>query len=329
MKPLRKHVAIAIDGGGIRGAMVARALAVLEEKRAFGKKKSDEAFHLAAGTSTGSIISAGLACGMTGQQLFELYGKLGPEVFRKTARSALWPLFSYRFPSRALKDFLEDNLRVRVGQIKKMYLVITTFDLVENRTRFIKTSKPEYADWPVAKAVLASCAVPTYFPPVDGQFVDGGVGSYVNPCYLAAYEACIVQKWNPAETTLISIGTGREPHAYKRWAANHYWPWQWLGPILSAFLESSDDEQVRVVKTFFGALDFRRFQIPISANVPIDDASLSNLEKLKEYGDELAKMIAEDRTDDAVFTGAFSLPRSMKISGNGTTGTRPKRSPRE
>jgi len=31
MKPFRKHVAIAVDGGGIKGVIVTRALAILEE----------------------------------------------------------------------------------------------------------------------------------------------------------------------------------------------------------------------------------------------------------------------------------------------------------
>jgi patatin-like phospholipase/acyl hydrolase len=32
MKPFRKHVAIAIDGGGIRGVIVTKALSMLEEQ---------------------------------------------------------------------------------------------------------------------------------------------------------------------------------------------------------------------------------------------------------------------------------------------------------
>jgi len=317
MRQLRKNVAIAIDGGGIRGTMVARALSVLETRKAFGDKTCDEVFHLAAGTSTGSIISAALACGMTGKQIFDLYCQLGPGVFVKTLRSALWPLFSYRYPSDALKKFLADALgeNTTVGSIQPMRLVITTFDLKTNHTRFVKTGKPEYANWLIVKAVLASCAVPTYFPPVDGQFVDGGVGSYVNPCYLAAYEACVVKGWDPKETTLISIGTGREPHNYRPGAANHYWPWQWLGPILSAFLESSDDEQVRVVKTFFEPLDFRRFQIPIPGDVPIDDASMQNIRRLTALGDQLAQKIENDETDDCVLKDAPKLPDLMMKMG--------------
>ena len=56
MKPFRKHVAIAVDGGGIKGVIVTRALAILED---YLGQSSHEIFRLAAGTSTGSIISAG------------------------------------------------------------------------------------------------------------------------------------------------------------------------------------------------------------------------------------------------------------------------------
>jgi hypothetical protein len=313
MKKLRSHAAIALDGGGIRGLMIARALAVLEKKRVFGEKTCNQVFRLAAGTSTGSIISAGLAAGLTGGRLFELYQALGPVVFRQTLRSALWLLFRYRYDPGTLLRFLHQYLGTgTMGEIGPMRLVITTFDLVENRTRFITTGKPQYADWQVAEAVLASCSVPTYFPPVKGQFVDGGVGSYANPCYLAAYEACIVRRWDPGETTLISLGTGRDPHSFTRGDADHFWPWDWLAPVLGAFQQSADDEQVRVVKTFFRRLDFRRFQVNFSRSIPLDDAGKDSLNQLVRYGDELAELIMKDRTDTEATTGAHTLPVTMQ-----------------
>jgi patatin-like phospholipase/acyl hydrolase len=74
MKPFRKHVALAVDGGGIRGTMVAKALAVVEV--GLGKPCSD-LFHLSAGTSTGSIISAAVAARVPAARMHELYVKLG------------------------------------------------------------------------------------------------------------------------------------------------------------------------------------------------------------------------------------------------------------
>ncbi len=151
--------------------------------------------------------------------------------------------------------------------------MITTFDLMTNHTRFIKPWKTEYADWPVVLAVRASCTVPTYYPVVNGRYVDGGVGDYANPCYLAAYEAAYVLNWDPAETTLISLGTGRDPYHWETENARQYWAWQWLGPILGAFLQSADDQQVNLVSTFFKTLDFRRFQVDEKESIAMDDPS--------------------------------------------------------
>lgn len=297
MRPLRRHVAIAIDGGGIRGTMVARALAILEEHLG---RPVDEIFGLAAGTSTGSIICAGIAAGIDAQRMYRLYRDLGPEVFAKTWRSALWLFCRHRYTHAAL----ERRLREQVGNMtmgdlwtreRPIDLVITAFDVVENHTCFIKPWKPKYADWPVVKAVLASCSVPTYFPAVEGRYVDGGVGSYSNPCYLAAYEATRCLHWDPAETTLISLGTGRCPRRLKVGQANRFWVWQWLDPILGAFLQSADEQQVHLVDTFFERLDFRRFQVDLQAPIAMDDAT--KIAELSAYGEELGRKILNDETD--------------------------------
>ena len=308
MKPLRRHVALAVDGGGIRGAMVTKALAMLESHLG---KPCHEIFALAAGTSTGSIIAAGVGSGISAQQMHALYRELGGSIFRKSCRSRLWPLTRYRYPIEPLREGLHGALGdLTLGDLWPdqggIDLVITAFDLVEQRTRFIKPWKPEYTDWPLVTAVLASCAVPTYFPVIEGRYVDGGVGSYANPCYLAAYEIAFCLGWDPAETTLISLGTGRAPHSLQMGEADRLRPWQWLAPVLDAFGSSAHDQQVHLVETFFGELDFRRFQVDLDTPIAMDDASM--LDEIERYGELLGQKLLTDELDEAQFVTAPPAP---------------------
>jgi predicted acylesterase/phospholipase RssA len=300
MKPFRDHIAIAIDGGGIKGVIVTRALAILEDHLG---QSCYETFRMAAGTSTGSIISAGIGAGLSGEQMHQLYCEMGSTVMRKTWRSWLWPLTRYRYSLEPL----EDALRQHVGDMAMGHfwttdpptdVVITTFDLVENRTRFIKPWKEECTRCPVVLAVLASSSVPTFFPVVEGRYVDGGVGSYANPCYLAAYEARFCLGWDPSTTTLVSLGTGRDPHTRQPGDADRFWAWDWIDPVLGAFLHSADDQQVHLVRTFFEQLDFRRFQVDLHEPIAMDDAS--KIPELTTYGDELGRKILNDETDRAL-----------------------------
>jgi patatin-like phospholipase/acyl hydrolase len=296
MKPFRKNVAVAIDGGGIRGVMITQALIALEQE--LGKPVS-EIFTLAAGSSTGSIISAGLGAGLAAQRMYDLYMQLGATIFPNTLRSKLWPIFPYRYSGQPLVDALK---RV-IGEIKmgdfwtatpRKDIVIVLRDLVENRTRFVKPWKDEYRDFPVWKAVLASSSVPTYFPVVDGRYVDGGVGSYSNPCYAAAFEAVYCQGWDPKETTLISVGSGRTPDALRLHQADRFISIQWLTPLVDTFLDAANDQQVHIVKQFFPDLDLRRFQINIPL-IEMDD--VSRMSDLTEYGKKLGQMIVNDQVD--------------------------------
>lgn len=236
--------------------------------------------------------------------MHRLYVRFGPSIFQKTWRTWLWPLSRYQYRheplEKALHRYLGDR---RMGDFWEseppIDVVITTFDVVENRTRFVKPWKDAYARWSVVKAVLASSSVPTVFPAVEDRYVDGGVGSYANPCYLAAYEACLVLGWPAAETTLISLGTGREPHTLKPGDVRSWWPWQWLGPVLGAFMQSADDQQVHLVDTFFEKLDFRRFQVDLEEPIQMDETT--KVPELTAYGDELGRKILADEVDKAMY----------------------------
>lgn len=308
MKPFRKNMAIAIDGGGIRGVIVARALAILEDQ--LGQPLRD-IVGLVAGTSTGSVIAAGICAGLSASKMYDLYIKLGKSIFKKTWRSKLWPLTRYRYETTPLKNaFHQEVGDLKLGEFwnanPRIDAVFTTFDLLENRTRFIKPWKAEYQAWPVIKAVLASCAVPTYFPVLDGRFVDGGVGAYANPCYLAAYELSFCLGWDASETTLISLGTGRSPHYFNPQQANSLWAWQWLEPMLGAFMQSADDQQIHLVNTFFQKLDFRRFQVNLHQGIQLDD--VNHMDQLTAYGDQLGLKILNDEID---YIQHFMHPRAL------------------
>ena len=312
MKPFRKNVAIAIDGGGIRGVIVTRALSMLERQL---KTPVHNIFRLAAGTSTGSIISAGIGAGLTAPQMHRLYLSLGDTIFKKSWRTFFWPLTRFRYPHEPLVKALHEHIGTRkMGDFwtttPQTDVVITTFDLLSNKTCFIKPWKPEYEQWPVIMAVLASSSVPTYFPVVAGRYVDGGVGSYANPCYLAAYEAQFCLNWDPKETTLISLGTGRAPQTVKPGQPGRFMAWDWLLPTLDAFLASADDQQVHLTETFFKKLDFRRFQVNMSEAIPMDDPR--QIPKLIEYGDKMGQMILNDQVDGAM--GVKPLPMLGRVA---------------
>ena len=313
MKPFRKNVAIAIDGGGIKGVICTRALMLLEDELG---RPVHEIFRLGAGTSTGSIISAGLAAKLSAARMHELYINVGESIFPRSLRTMFFPLTRYRYPHEPLAAALREYIGDRpLGDFwtaePPTDLVLTSFDLVENRTRFIKPWKEEYKSWSMVKAVLASSSVPTYFPIVEGRFVDGGVGAYANPCYLAAYEIKYVLNWDPAETTLISLGTGRDPGKLKEGEADSYHAWNWIGPVLGAFLHSADDQQVSLVKTFFEQLDFRRFQVDLQQSIEMDDPK--SIPALVAYGEEMGRMILNDFTDRAMLIQAAQPPDPERL----------------
>ncbi|MBN1261678.1 MAG: patatin-like phospholipase family protein [Anaerolineae bacterium] len=334
--PFRKHVAIAIDGGGIKGTMIARALLELEEHLG---APIHQRIGLAVGTSTGSIISAALGARMTAESMYALYRQLGPVIFRKTLRSTLWPLFRYRYPHDHLRAALAEQIGAgaRMGDFwtgeahSALDIIITAYDMATRRTRFIKPYKREndYDRFPVVDAVLASCSVPTYFPTVNG-LVDGGVGAYANPCFVAAYEITHLlaldpaqwpaeylplpvgwEPWDPRETTLISLGTGYHHHGMTADEADRLYAWQWAEVVVGIFMQESNRQQLYQVAKLFPDLDFRRFDVALKWDIAMDDASEAALVELERAGAELAGDIIANRT----VWEKFDLPKPPPPSG--------------
>lgn len=232
---------LALDGGGTRGIIT---IAFLEQLEALlcQRHGNDPAFRLSdyfdliGGTSTGAIIAAGLALGMSAGEVKQLYLQLAPIAFRR-APWRIWGLHS-RFNHAPLMRLLRAHLGTRQldspDLLTGLAVIAKRLDtgspwLISNNPR-----APYWADPPdgsyvgnhvydLATIVRASTAAPMYFRPErlailagepHGLFVDGGLSPHNNPALLLlmlarlqAYGLC----W-PAgadKLLMISIGTGR------------------------------------------------------------------------------------------------------------------------
>src|SRR5918911_2901273 len=77
---------LAIDGGGIRGVLALEVLAEIERQLGRGQAEFRLAhyFDYIAGTSTGGIIAAGLAMGMSVREILDFYVQSGAQMFERT-----------------------------------------------------------------------------------------------------------------------------------------------------------------------------------------------------------------------------------------------------
>lgn len=231
---------LALDGGGIRGALTLGYLKHLEDRLREKTANPDlllcDYFDLIGGTSTGSIIAAGLAIGMTVEEIKEKYMELGGRIFGD--KRDWWnPLETLRW-LRASYDYkvLEDNLRsvfgnltlgdhaIRTGLciVAKRADTNSTWPLINHpEGKYYDTDDGRNKNIPLWQAVRASTAAPTYFAPqmIDvggGQyaaFVDGGVSMANNPALTLLMVATLKGfpfRWPLGEEhlTLVSVGTG-------------------------------------------------------------------------------------------------------------------------
>jgi hypothetical protein len=273
---------LSIDGGGVRGIIPLACLVRLESKLG---RPCREIFDMAAGTSTGAVIAAGL---------LSLYRELATDAFQ---RLPWWEIIRNRGNHRYRIDFVA-RLLTEMGAALPLNslpldVMITGKNTRTGRTDFFVRDQEGNAhlwgDLPLRDAVLASVAAPTYFPPHQTTFrgeefvwVDGGVGVAGNPCYQAAVEALHYSggRYSPGETRMLSFGTGRSPTP----RARHHLDW---GSGLDELLGDSADWQTYITRREYGLsgrLDFRRYQLDLApavlADLGVDVPSGVDLSKL-------------------------------------------------
>ena len=215
------HV-LSVDGGGFRGLFAAHLLKKMEQ--AWGIDWTRQ-FGLMAGTSTGAILTAGLAAGISAADLTDFYKVHGKTIFRRRPLSRLdiLRLFVSRYSTNRLKTQLERVFQEKTLGDIAVPLILPSVDIGNGCVHVLKSRyHGEFVrdqDVRVSDAVLASCSAPTYFDPYvvndTYQLVDGGLWAN-NPSLVAAIDAHYRLHVPLQDIRVLSIGTGKSTAFYPR-----------------------------------------------------------------------------------------------------------------
>lgn len=234
---------LALDGGGIRGALTLGYLKKIEDiLKAKHPGNPDfrmsDYFDMIGGTSTGAIIASLLSLGKTVDEITGLYMDLGSKIFgEKRDWWKPWETFQwlkanydYKGLMLGLKSALGDDTTLGSDKIKTGLCVVAKRADTNSIWPMINHPRGKYYDSPHAKnkdlllwkVVRASTAAPTYFAPqmmevAEGQqaaFIDGGLSMANNPALTMLMVATLNGfpfHWPMGEDSilLVSVGTGQ------------------------------------------------------------------------------------------------------------------------
>jgi len=272
---------LSIDGGGIRGII---PLACLVELEKLHRKPCREIFDMVAGTSTGAVIAAGIALGISARGLLALYRELAKHAFQRLPlHQIIFNLGNHRYDNAYIANTLHEIGADRPLNSLMVDILITAKNLETSRTDFFVKDNPGNASlWgtiSLKDAVLASIAAPTYFPAHSAEvlgkehtWVDGGVGVSGNPVYHAAVEAIHYSAglYPPGDTLMLSFGTGRRPHPIDARSASIL---KWGIWVLAETMEDAGEWQTYVTRREYegtARIDLRRYQLDLTSSVMRD-----------------------------------------------------------
>jgi hypothetical protein len=238
---------LAIDGGGMRGALAVGILTQLEQtlRDKFGDPHMvlSDYFDLIGGTSTGAIIAAGLALGQDCAYLRELYHRLGPIVFAPSGIRI--PILQSKFDPKRLAGVIIEELghaTLETSDWRTGFAAIAK--RVDSGSAWILTNCPHSKYWngtddpdvvpnkdyELSMIVQASAAAPFYFDMITmpvfkdhrGVFFDGAMTPFNNPVLQLAMTALVPAygfNWQAGAKKLlvVSVGTGQARPEKPEW----------------------------------------------------------------------------------------------------------------
>jgi len=274
---------LSLNGGGTSGYMTALILARLE-KELGGKYRCFELFDMIGGVSTGSIIGAMLAKGMTAEEVVQRYEEMIPVIFSNKRWLPLWKSMYKR------------------DAIERISRDVLNFDIKDSKTRFMSyavcISQPEikpkfWKSWrdsiPAWQVVLASSAAPVFFDPyeIGGKtYIDGGLASN-NPSLCVISDAL---RLGADVENLFSLNIACDKHGGYHDARKMRGVVDWITQLPSTFLYAGAGTENYQASTLVKG----HMSIQPGVNFNMDSKDLAAMRRVAEtvwnqYGDELIK----------------------------------------
>jgi len=318
---------LSIDGGGIRGIIPAKILALLEEE--LGRRGMSphicDYFDMICGTSTGGIIAIGLGLGMEANNILRLYLDNASAIFPH--RSFLNKLNLVRkgksfYESDVLRILLEEAYNNAAGESPARIghshtrLCIPVYDANTGMMHVFKTSHhPELlCDYqiPATEIALSTAAAPVYFDSHSYKYspkgssqelrydnqVDGGVIAN-NPTLIGYTEALRTLDIPVEDIAILSLGTGNNLlHDQAKRLSAKYWLYENKRFRLYDLMASAQADYTSNLMKFFQRgvgnageplFVYDRIQQSFGNDdeIGMDDSSQSSLDRLQKIGQEL------------------------------------------
>ena len=246
---------LALDGGGVRGAITLGYLKRMETILAIQSNKPDfvlsDYFDLVGGTSTGSILASCIALGMKVDDIQVSYFNVINKIFgkkysqwnvipNKSAQKIVNVLFSKAdYDSKPIEEALQmmfqdrtlgsDDFRSGLCVVTKRADTNSTWPLLNHPGgKYFDSADGNNKDIPLWKAVRASAAAPTYFIPQvmdvgggtrEAAFVDGGMTMANNPALQTLMVATLNGfpfRWKMGADNLLLVSLGTGVSIYNK-----------------------------------------------------------------------------------------------------------------
>lgn len=268
---------LALDGGGLKGAFTASALATWEK---LTNLRVVDHFDLIAGTSTGGILAVGLGLGLSGQEMLRFYKERGPIIFpvtrlrgktSHTLRHLYAPKYSQALLLRELESaFYKDGKKICLKD-SHCRLVVPAYHAVAGASYLFRT--PHHPDLTAnanaeaAHVALATSAAPTYFTAArianmvsESSYFDGGVWAN-SPAMAAIIESVCFLRIPLERIDVLSVGTTEEPFTVRKQSRAGLAGWIWKKKILDLLMNVQQESSLKLAEHLVGNPRFLRVNV--------------------------------------------------------------------